>query len=63
MAQMTGKIEIAYSATGRDEESLRRFHEKLADELARSAEYAATMFSGVTSMSASGEPTALTVRK
>lgn len=63
MAQMTGKIEIAYSATGRDEDALLRFHARLAADLARATSTLGEMFSGVTVDEASGEPTALTVRK
>lgn len=62
MASLDGKIEVAVSVTGRDEETVRRFYERLQQSLPGLVSEAAAMHAGVRFGEADAVGTALVVR-
>jgi hypothetical protein len=63
MPSISGKIEVAFSAEGRDEETVRRFYDQLGVRLAEEAARAGDLFSGIRVTDASSTPAGMTVRK
>lgn len=62
MAEMSGGVEVRVDATGRDEETLRRFLNRLAAELPEAVERIGVLSAGVDVQTARGGVVALTVR-